>query len=56
MTDADGECVETLVWIDFSKDCKYINEEIHEKFCNGYEEVGRMLGGMIDNPEKFLPK
>lgn len=56
MTDADGECTETQIWLDFSKDCSYITKEIHEKLFRGYEEVGRMLGGMADNPEKFLPK
>src|SRR4030042_7180162 len=30
MSDADGEASETTVWIDFAKDCKYINELIHE--------------------------
>ena len=56
MTDADGECAETQIWLDFAKDCKYINEEIRNKLFNEYTEVGRMLGSMINNPEKFLPK
>ncbi len=29
ITDADSEASETMVWIDFSKDCKYIYEDIH---------------------------
>lgn len=56
MTDADGECSETLNWLDFSRDCNYIKEEIRNKLFEEYTEVGRMLGGMINNPEKFLPK
>ena len=56
MTDADGECTETQIWLDFSRDCKYINEETRNKLYKEYEEVGRMLGSMADNPEKFLPK
>jgi len=56
MTDADGECTETQIWLDYAKDCKYIKEEIHNKLLKNYEEVGRMLGGMSDNPEKFLPR
>jgi len=27
MTDADGEYSETIVWLEFSRDCKYISEE-----------------------------
>lgn len=48
MTDSDGECAETEVWLDYARDFKYIDNEVHDKFYEGYEEVGRMLlGGMI---------
>lgn len=56
MTDADGECSETMVWLDFSKDCNYLPSEQHDLLKTGYNEVGRMLGAMINNPEKFLPR
>ena len=56
MTDADGEYTETQIWLDFSKDCKYISQEIRNRLYKEYEEVGRMLGSMANNPEKFLPK
>ena len=56
MTDADGECTETQIWLDFAMDCKYINEVIRNKLYKEYEEVGRMLGSMADNPGKFLPR
>jgi four helix bundle protein len=53
MADADGEGSETQVWIDFSFDCSYINKEVKERLIQQYEEVGRMLGGMIAHPERF---
>jgi len=56
MTDVHGECTETQIWLDFARDCKYINEEIRNKIYKEYKEVGRMLGSMINNPEKFLPR
>ncbi len=56
MSDADGEASETQVWLEFSKDCGYIATEKCADLVVRYEEVGRMLGGMISNPEKFLPK
>ena len=56
MTDADGEASETQVWVDFSFDCRYITSEVRDSLQSGYDEVGRMLGGMADNPEKFIPK
>jgi four helix bundle protein len=56
MTDADGECSETMVWLFFSRDCNYIDSKTVDRLFKQYEEVGRMLGGMADNPDKFLPK
>lgn len=56
MTDADGECSETMVWLTFAKDCGYMNEKTCIQLFIQYEEVGKMLGGMADSPEKFMPK
>ena len=53
MTDADGEYSETMVWLDFARDCGYISLEKHKELHDHYLEVGRMLGGMALNPEKF---
>ena len=54
LTDADGECTETLIHLSFSKDCGYINEETYQDLKNRYLEVGKMLGGIIRNPENFV--
>ena len=56
MSDADGEATETQVWLSVAKDCQYLPIEIQVRISQGYDEVGRMLGGMMANPEKFLPK
>ena len=53
MSDADGEGTETQVWIDFSEACGYISGELQMRWRKGYEEIGRMLGGMIAHPERF---
>jgi four helix bundle protein len=53
MSDADGEAAETQVWIDFAQACGSISESLQLQWTNGYEEIGRMLGGMIAHPEKF---
>ncbi len=31
MADSDGECAETLVHLDFAKDCGYMNNQTHKK-------------------------
>jgi len=56
MSDADGECTETLIWLDYAKDCGYLSGEMNANMERQYVEIGRMLGSMINNPEKFLPK
>ncbi len=54
LSDADGETSETLIWLDFSKDLGYIGEDVHKILTNRYIEIGKMIGGMIKKPDKFL--
>jgi len=54
LTDSDGEASETQVWLDFARDCGYLSNERHEFLFAGYEELGRMLRGMISKPYKFV--
>lgn len=53
MADSDGECAETLVHLDFAKDCGYMNNQTHKKITEEYIQVGKILGSMINSPEKF---
>jgi four helix bundle protein len=56
MTDADGECSETMGWLSFAKDCGYITEKDFTRLLYQCEEIGKMLGSMSEHPEKFIPK
>jgi four helix bundle protein len=53
MTDSLSEEFETEVWLDYSRDCKYIDTDQHEHFRVSYEEVRKMLISMMNAPEKF---
>ena len=53
LIDCAGEAGETEVWLDFSKDFTYIADDQHQQLMQKYDEVNRMLYGMIDKPEKF---
>ena len=53
LTDADGECSETNVWVNFAKDCCYMTKETAIELEKGYNEVGMLIGYMINQPEKF---
>ena len=56
LTDCDGENSETDSSLDFARDCEYIKNSEHKRLTNMCAEVGRMLGGMLNNPEKFIIK
>lgn len=51
--DAAGEAGETEVWLDVSKDAGYLPPVRYNYFVSGYDEVNRMLYGMVDKPESF---
>ena len=54
LTDCDGENSETASSLDFARDCKYITVECHAKLADLCQQIGKMLGSMIKNPEPFL--
>jgi len=54
LTDSDSENSETDVWIEFAFACKYVVAEEHQSLLGRNIEVGKMLGHMIQNPEKYL--
>ena len=53
LIDCAGEAGETGVWLDFSKDFGYLNENRYSELLDKYDEVNRMLYGMMDKSEKF---
>jgi len=53
LLDSTGSCDETKVWLDFSLDCKYITDPKHQDLTGRYEEVGKMLHGLVENWTTF---
>jgi four helix bundle protein len=53
LTDADGEASETGVWLKFAKDCGYITVETFDQLSVRYGDVGKLLGYMMEHPDKF---
>lgn len=51
LIEVDGELAETQVWIDFAYDFGYITVETRRTWFQGYEDAGRMLGGLIASAE-----
>ncbi len=53
LTDSLGEEYETECWLDYTRDCKYIQTDTHKRILSEYDEVRKMLISMINNPEKW---
>lgn len=53
LIDAIGSCEETKLWIDFSHDCRYLEENDFRKFEETCDEIGRMLNGLFENWRTF---
>jgi len=53
LIDCSGGASETEVWLDFSKDLKYITEDKYLSYSEIYEEINNILFSMINRPEKF---
>jgi len=56
MTDADAELSETLVWLYFAYKCKYIDKSTLQGLKSEIDEVGKLLGSIIQNPAPFTKK
>ena len=52
--DSASEAGETEVWLDFSKDCNYLERSKYDQLMKGYDEVNRMLFGMARKPDRFI--
>ncbi|MBI3941306.1 MAG: four helix bundle protein [Acidobacteria bacterium] len=56
VADADAEATETQVWLDFARDCGYISGECHSELITSYQELGRMLSRILEQPSRFVPR
>ena len=53
LTDSDGEQLETQHWLIEAFDCGYIKSADFESLAAKCEEIGRMLGAMIQKADSF---
>lgn len=53
LSDADGEASETIVWLSFTRDCGYLAPDVTSSLIDRYREIGKLLGYMIEHPDKF---
>lgn len=56
LSDSEAEAAETQVWLDYSLECGYITNEVHQKIYLEYERIIGKIVMMIYHPEKWVPK
>jgi four helix bundle protein len=56
LTDADGEQLEPQHWLIEAADCGYPGEPDSRRLLALCEEIGRMLGSMIQKAESFASR
>src|ERR1035441_9727758 len=54
LTDCDGENSETDSSLDFARDSGYISDQEHTELVSLCQEIGRILGSLINRPGSFL--
>jgi four helix bundle protein len=52
--DSASEAGETEIWLAFSKDCEYLEKSKYDQLMKGYDEINRMLFGMVRKPDRFI--
>jgi len=53
LTDADAEQMETQHWVGEALDCGYLSAPDATQLYSGLEEIGRMLGSMVEKADAF---
>ena len=53
LSDADGEQAESQHWLNTALHCSYISAEQNERLVQRYKKIGKMLGKMMQEPEKW---
>lgn len=53
LTDSDAEQAETQHWLDIALACDYVSAREHRGLMSRCEEIGKMLGKMMAQPEKW---
>jgi four helix bundle protein len=53
LSDCESEAAETQVWLDFSAECKYMDEKVRKDLFTKYDSIIGKLVNMSLQPEKW---
>ena len=53
LSDAEAEAAECRVWLQFAKECRYLNESVTDELDLEYDRILAQLVSMINHPEQW---
>jgi four helix bundle protein len=56
LNDSEGEACETQVWVEFARQCQYLDDDICDDLDAVYNHIMGQLVKMINQPDKWLIK
>jgi four helix bundle protein len=56
LNDSEGEACETQVWVEFARQCKYLDDAVCDDLDAVYNHIMGQLVKMMNQPEKWLIK
>lgn len=56
LNDSEGEACETQVWIEFARQCDYLDDDECKELDSAYDQIMGQLVKMISQPDKWLIK
>ena len=56
LNDSEGEACETQVWVEFARQCNYLDDDACKDLDSAYDQIMGQLVKMMNQPEKWLIK
>ena len=56
LNDAEGQACETQVWVEFARNCSYLEDDVCNRLHSAYDLILGQLVKMINEPYKWLIK
>jgi four helix bundle protein len=56
LNDSEGEACVTQVWLEFARQCQYLDDDLCNELDSAYDQIMGQLVKMMNQPDKWLIK
>ena len=56
LNDSEGEACETQVWLEFARQCQYLDDDLCNELDSAYDQIMGQLVKMMNQADKWLIK